>query len=107
MRQWPAEYFATVIDLLVDKNNVNVVLVGGPDEAMLADQVLGLVANRRHVVSLAGKTSLKDLTLVLRACSLYLGNNSGPQHIAAALGVQHEEVDLLLKLDQMLEAPLV
>jgi ADP-heptose:LPS heptosyltransferase/GT2 family glycosyltransferase len=87
MRQWPAAYFASVIDLLIQKNAVNVVLVGGPDEADLAQEVLGLVVNRRQVASLAGQTSLRDLTLVLRSCCLYLGNNSGPLHIAAALGL--------------------
>jgi ADP-heptose:LPS heptosyltransferase len=66
---------------------MNVVLVGGPDEVDLAEQVLDNIVNRKSVVSLAGKTSLADLTGVLRACALYLGNNSGPQHIAAALGV--------------------
>jgi ADP-heptose:LPS heptosyltransferase/GT2 family glycosyltransferase len=87
MRQWMPEYFATVIDLLIEKNDVNVVLVGGPDEAKLAKEVLGHVVNRRNVVSLAGRTSLPALTGLLRACTLYLGNNSGPQHIAAALGL--------------------
>ena len=87
MRQWLPESFATVIDLLIEKNQVNVVLVGGRDEAALAKKVLGYVVNRKSVVSLAGKTSLADLTGLLRACSLYLGNNSGPQHIAAALGL--------------------
>jgi ADP-heptose:LPS heptosyltransferase len=76
-----------VIDLLIEKNQMNVVLVGGPDEVDLAEQVLDNIVNRKSVVSLAGKTSLADLTGVLRACALYLGNNSGPQHIAAALGV--------------------
>ncbi|HEY0422787.1 MAG TPA: glycosyltransferase family 9 protein, partial [Rhodopila sp.] len=87
MRQWPPEYFATVIDLLIEKNQVNVVLVGGPDEAALAKVVLGHVVNRRNVASLVGRTSLADLTTVLRSCVLYLGNNSGPQHVAASLGV--------------------
>jgi O-antigen biosynthesis protein len=87
MRQWLPEYFATVIDLLIEKNQMNVVLVGGHDEVDLAEQVLDHIVNRKSVVSLAGKTSLEDLTGVLRACALYLGNNSGPQHIAAALGV--------------------
>jgi O-antigen biosynthesis protein len=87
MRQWLPEYFATVIDLLIERNGVNVVLVGGRDEADLAKEVLSHVVNRKHVVSLAGRTSLADLTATLGACSLYLGNNSGPQHIAAALGV--------------------
>ena len=87
MRQWLPEYFATVIDLLIEKNQMNVLLIGGCDEVELAGEVLGHIVNRKSVVSLAGKTSLADLTGVLRACSLYLGNNSGPQHIAAALGV--------------------
>jgi O-antigen biosynthesis protein len=81
------EYFATVIDLLIEKNHMNVVLVGGHDEVALAEEVLGHIVNRKSVVSLAGKTSLADLTGVLGACSLYLGNNSGPLHIAGALGV--------------------
>jgi ADP-heptose:LPS heptosyltransferase/GT2 family glycosyltransferase len=87
MRQWLPEYFATVIDLLIEKNQVNVVLVGGHDEVALAEEVLSHIVNRKSVLSLAGKTSLADLTGVLGACSLFLGNNSGPLHIAGALGV--------------------
>lgn len=87
MRQWPPESFANVIDLLIEKNRVNVVLIGGRDEAALAKEVLEHVVNRKSVVSLVGKTSLAGLTTLLRACSLYLGNNSGPQHVAAALGL--------------------
>ncbi|MBV9252267.1 MAG: glycosyltransferase [Acetobacteraceae bacterium] len=87
MRQWMPEYFASVIDLLVEKNRVNVVVIGGKDEAELADQVLEAVVNRKNVVSLAGRTTLSELTAVLQSCALYLGNNSGPKHIAAALGV--------------------
>jgi ADP-heptose:LPS heptosyltransferase len=87
MRQWPPEHFASLIDLLVEKNAVNVVLIGGPEEAELAQDVLGMVGNREAVVSLAGRTSLRDLPALLSACALYVGNNSGPKHIAAALGV--------------------
>jgi ADP-heptose:LPS heptosyltransferase len=87
MRQWPAEHFAALIDLLVERNAVNAVLIGGPEEASLAEQVLGKVARRDSVVSLVGKTPLRDLPALLSACALYVGNNSGPKHIAAALGV--------------------
>jgi len=87
MRQWMPEYFASVIDLLIEKDHVNVVVIGGRDEAELAEQVVEGVVNQNHVLSLAGKTSLAELTAVLRNCALYLGNNSGPKHIAAALGV--------------------
>jgi ADP-heptose:LPS heptosyltransferase/GT2 family glycosyltransferase len=87
MRQWPAEHFASLIDLLVEKNGVHAVLIGSAEEAELADEVLARVANRNAVASVVGKTPLRQLPDLLRACVLYVGNNSGPKHIAAALGV--------------------
>jgi ADP-heptose:LPS heptosyltransferase/GT2 family glycosyltransferase len=87
MRQWPMEHFASLIDLLVEQNAVNAVLIGGPEEAELAAQVLDRVQHRDSVVSLVGKTPLRELPTLLSACALYVGNNSGPKHIAAALGV--------------------
>jgi ADP-heptose:LPS heptosyltransferase len=87
MRQWPAEHFASLVDLLIEKNAINVVLIGGPEEKELAEQVQEHVMHREAVVSLVGRTSLRQLPELLRACALYVGNNSGPKHIAAALGV--------------------
>jgi ADP-heptose:LPS heptosyltransferase len=87
MRQWPAEHFATLLDLLVGQNAVNALLIGGIEEAELAAEVLGRVANRDAVVSVVGLTSLRQLPELLGACALYIGNNSGPKHVGAALGV--------------------
>ncbi len=42
-QQWPAEHFAALIDLLIEKNGVNIVLVGGPDEVEIADEVMAQV----------------------------------------------------------------
>jgi hypothetical protein len=71
----------------VEKNAVNAILIGGPEETKLAEEVLGHVINREAVVSLVGRTSLQQLIALLNACALYVGNNSGPKHIAAGLGV--------------------
>ena len=50
--------------------------------------MLEKAARPEGTLSLVGKTALKDLPYVLRASDLYVGNNeSGPQHLAAALGV--------------------
>ena len=87
MRQWPAGHFATLIDMLTDVHDANVILIGGPDEAELAEQVADQLVNAERVTSLAGATKLSDLPYLLAACTLYIGNNSGPKHIAAALGV--------------------
>ena len=86
-RQWPAEHYAALCDLLIERSGLNVVLVGGPDERALARAVLAQVSHRRCVASLAGITPLADLPLLLSACALYVGNNSGPKHVAASLGV--------------------
>jgi ADP-heptose:LPS heptosyltransferase/GT2 family glycosyltransferase len=86
MRQWPAVHFAALTDLLVETHDVNVLLIGGPDEVDLAQEVLDKVVRREAVVSVTGKTSLAELTQLLACCALYVGNNSGPKHIAAAIG---------------------
>jgi ADP-heptose:LPS heptosyltransferase/GT2 family glycosyltransferase len=86
-RQWPVEHFAALIDLLVEGEGAKVVLIGGPGETRTAEQVMAHVTSRDHTFSLIGKTGLGDLPALLQACDLFVGNNSGPQHIAAALGV--------------------
>jgi ADP-heptose:LPS heptosyltransferase len=62
-------------------------MVGGPDEVAVAEKVLEDVLHKERVFMLVGKTSLRDLPKVLRACDLYVGNDSGPKHMAAAIGV--------------------
>ncbi len=87
VRQWPQGHYAGLIDLLVAEYGVNVVLVGAGEEIAIADEVLGQVRARASVVSLAGKINLTELGQVMRACVLFIGNNSGPKHLAASLGV--------------------
>ncbi|MCI4679469.1 glycosyltransferase [Rhodoblastus acidophilus] len=86
LRQWPPEYFAALIDLLVDIAGVNVVIIGTEGERPIAQLVLDEITRRDRVWSLVGKTSMRDVPMLLRAASLFVGNNSGPHHIAAALG---------------------
>jgi ADP-heptose:LPS heptosyltransferase len=66
---------------------VNVVLVGSADEQEVADAVLARVARPERVASLVGRTSIAELQAILPHCALFVGNNSGPHHMAAALGV--------------------
>jgi heptosyltransferase I len=61
------------------------VLLGGPDETKLADEVM------RHLddvpaLNLAGRTSLRDLIAIFPECAVAFGPDSGPMHIAAAVG---------------------
>ncbi len=86
-KQWPEEHFSTLIDMLTETGAVNVLIVGGSDEQALSDTLAAGVLNTGAVASIAGRTSLGALPGVLQACNLYIGNDSGPKHIAAGLGV--------------------
>ena len=87
IRQWPTAHYAALIDLLIAAHDLDIVLIGSPDEAAIAEEVMRLVRNPASVRSVAGELALKDLPALLAGSALFIGNNSGPKHIAAGLGV--------------------
>jgi len=86
-KQWPETHFAALIDLLIERNGVNVLLIGGSEEAGIAQRVQQSVLHAGSMASMVGRTSLPSLTALLSLCALYIGNDSGPKHIAAAVGI--------------------
>lgn len=87
LRQWPVGHFSRLIDLLVIHLDVHVAVIGGPGEEDLAKAVLQSVTVQSGVWSLVGAFKLHELPAVLKSCALFVGNNSGPKHVAAGLGV--------------------
>ncbi|MEW6075071.1 MAG: lipopolysaccharide heptosyltransferase II [Candidatus Omnitrophota bacterium] len=82
---WPEENFASVCDILAQRVGFKVVIVGGPKDTGIAQNI---VARMRHrAVNFAGKTSVSQLASLLKRCSLFISNDSGPVHIASALKV--------------------
>lgn len=84
-KQWPARHFAALIDALHNDGRPRCVLIGGPDDAALAAEITR--ATRAPVVDLTGRTQLGDLVPLLAGAELVVSCDSGPMHIAAALGV--------------------
>jgi lipopolysaccharide heptosyltransferase II len=83
-RIWPTERFAAVCDRVQDELGVQVVLAGGPgDQRLLADI---RVKARSHVLALGEAPSLPKLAALARACTAVLCHDSGPMHVAAAVG---------------------
>ena len=83
-KRWMPERFAAVADRLIDVHRVRICLVAGPEDVSSA---LGVLQAMRHpVVNLAGRLSLGELAAVLRRSRLLISNDSGPVHIAAAVG---------------------
>jgi ADP-heptose:LPS heptosyltransferase/GT2 family glycosyltransferase len=86
-KQWPPSYFAQLINMLAETEDVNFAVIGGPDDAKIADEVIALIADSRRVFNLVGKLRLEELSYFLDTCSLFIGNDSGPKHLAAGVGV--------------------
>lgn len=82
---WPAENFARVAKKLAGPHNFKILILGGPKEIHLADKVACEIKGK--VINLAGKTSVSQLASIFKRCSLFISNDSGPVHIASAVGV--------------------
>ncbi len=87
MRCWPPSYFALLIDLLAKKYKGKIFLFGGKGDTKLIEEIMALSVCKDNVLSLAGILNLKQFMSVLKHCNIFIGNNSGPGHIAGVLGI--------------------
>lgn len=81
---WLPERFREVSLRLLEDPKVHVLFFGDATGAPLVDKICADLPDR--VINLAGKTSLRELMALIAACSVLLTNDSGPMHIASALG---------------------
>lgn len=84
-RRWRPNRYAAVADRLAEGSGARIVLLGGPSETEIAGSVESMMQN--EPINLSGRLSLDDLAYVLSKLDLLLTNDSGPMHMAAALGV--------------------
>ncbi len=83
-RLWPAERFATVIDHAQDELDAQVILTGGPADAAILDAIRQRV--RTHLLNPPGPASLFQFAALARLSDAVLCHDSGPMHVAAAVG---------------------
>ncbi len=82
---WPAERYAALADRLFADFDADVILFGTPAERGMAERIAG--AMRRRPCMLVGETSIGELPTLLAACHVFIGNDSGAMHVAAAVGL--------------------
>lgn len=85
-RRWAPERFAQLADTLYRDCGGQLLLVGGPEEADLHQQVMGLMQSDMPVRSLAGKGSARVSAAAFELVDLFIGNDGGPMHLATAAG---------------------
>ncbi|MCG6916408.1 MAG: lipopolysaccharide heptosyltransferase II [Deltaproteobacteria bacterium] len=100
-KRWFPERFARVIDLL-HKRGRKFVLLGGPGEEVLAEKISTTTA--QPPINTVGKTTLAEALVLISRCALFLSNDSGLMHAAAALGIP--QVALFGSTDPEKTAPL-
>jgi lipopolysaccharide heptosyltransferase II len=81
-KQWPIEYFARLVERLENELEATVILVGAADDQRRAQQ-LSRWAPR--VINWTGRLSLMQLSALLAEADLFIGGDSGPAHVAAAM----------------------
>ncbi len=84
-RRWPVERFAELA-VACAADGFQVVVVGDGSEKDIADRIVELAASSR-VRSLAGELDMGGLVALLASAAVVVGNDSGPRHLAQALGV--------------------
>jgi heptosyltransferase I len=84
-KRWPAEYYAELVrQLAVKYPAMRFAVLGGDDERSLGEIIAGVAGPR--CLDLTGKLSLPEMVEWLRLCELMVTNDTGPMHVAAALG---------------------
>ena len=83
-KQWAPDRFATVAAHLIERYGARILLIGGKVDIPLAQETAALLpGGAAHM--LAGATSLKGTGALIEASTLFVGNDSSPLHIAAAV----------------------
>lgn len=84
-KRWYPDRFAEVARQLGNEWGARVLIFGGSGETDISAEIEQQL--KGNCVNLAGKTTVRELMALIRRCSFFITNDSGPMHIAAAFGV--------------------
>jgi heptosyltransferase-2 len=88
-KRWPVEKFIAAAKEIQQRSDCVWLIFGGKGDVELAANMASGITNHESRITnlnLAGKTSLRELMALLKICRVLLTNDTGPMHVAAALG---------------------
>jgi heptosyltransferase-2 len=86
-KRWPVEKFIEAAKEIRRRTNCAWALFGRKNDVEITNQIQSALDAGPGVINLAGKTSLRELMALMKCCRVFLTNDTGPMHVAAALGV--------------------
>lgn len=86
VNRWATDRFAALSDMLAQKLAARVILIGGKEDIPLADEITAKTGSK--LLNMTGKASLLQLGALLEQCDLLVSGDTGPMHIATAVGTR-------------------
>ena len=85
-KRWPVKCFRDLAEQIHDVYNAQIIITGSSHEArtIVADMVSGM---KKKPIIAAGKTDMRQTAAIISHCNIFVSNDTGPMHIAAALGI--------------------
>jgi heptosyltransferase-2 len=100
---WPLKNYIELIRILADDNHTAIILVGNEKEAVTGKKILEKV-KRKNVINAMGKTTISQTAAIIHLSDLFIGNESGPLHIASALKIPSVAIFGATSPDQILSS---
>ena len=90
-RRWPKENFKELAKKILDelKDEVNIILLGSKDETYIGEYIS---IDENKIINLIGKTTIRQAAALIAHSNLFLGNDSGLMHVAAAVSTPVIEI---------------
>lgn len=86
VNRWPVKYFSKLAQLIENKFQGKCILIGGKEDTDLAKELIKNTSS--NPINLAGKINLLQLGAILKRCKLLVTGDTGPMHIATAVGTK-------------------
>lgn len=86
-RRWPKDNFRNLTSELIKNERIKIALIGSKEDKEYVSDFKQRFSDKPQVVDLCAEINLKQLISLLARANLFIGNDSGPLHIAAILGV--------------------
>lgn len=85
-REWSSSNFAELADKLIKKYHTKIIFIGSCRETEMIAAVIKKMEYKEQTINAAGQTTLKEMFELISRCHVFISNDTGPMHVAAAQG---------------------